>query len=300
MKKKRNNLKNIIIITGGAGFVGSNLISLILKKTNFRIISLDNYSTGTKKNHIKNKRIKYLNSDTKNISKVLKKYQNKIHSLFHFGEFARIYQSFLKMDECINSNSVGSHAVFNFCFSNKIKLIYSATSASIGNKGLDKNLSPYAFSKAKNLELLENLKKWFNFKYEVVYFYNVYGPKQICSGNMATVIGIFEDQYRKKKSLTVVKPGTQSRRFTHIKDTVEACFYAWKKNKCRHYSISNRKSYSIIKVAKMFNSRIKYLPARPGERYASALTSMNLSNKVYKLFGKIHLKDYIKKIIKSS
>ncbi len=299
-KNKKNNLKKIIIITGGAGFVGSNLISLFLKKTNFKIISIDNYSTGTRKNHVKNKRIKYLNSDTKNISKILKKYENKIHSLFHFGEFARIYQSFLKMDECINSNSVGSHAVFNFCFSNKIKLIYSATSASIGNKGLDKNLSPYAFSKAKNLELLENLKKWFNFKYEVVYFYNVYGPKQICSGNMATVIGIFEDQYRKKKSLTVVKPGTQSRRFTHIKDTVEACFYAWKKNKCRHYSISNRKSYSIIKVAKMFNSRIKYLPARPGERYASALTSMNLSNKVYKLFGKIHLKDYIKKIIKSS
>ncbi len=299
-KNKKNNLKKIIIITGGAGFVGSNLISLFLKKTNFKIISIDNYSTGTRKNHVKNKRIKYLNSDTKNISKILKKYENKIHSLFHFGEFARIYQSFLKMEECINSNSVGSHAVFNFCFSNKIKLIYSATSASIGNKGLDKNLSPYAFSKAKNLELLENLKKWFNFKYEVVYFYNVYGPKQICSGNMATVIGIFEDQYRKKKSLTVVKPGTQSRRFTHIKDTVEACFYAWKKNKCRHYSISNRKSYSIIKVAKMFNSRIKYLSARPGERYASALTSMNLSNKVYKLFGKIHLKDYIKKIIKSS
>jgi len=300
MKKKRNNLKNIIIITGGAGFVGSNLISLILKKTNFRIISLDNYSTGTKKNHIKNKRIKYLNSDTKNISKVLKKYENKIHSLFHFGEFARIYQSFLKMNECINSNSVGSHAVFNFCFSNKIKLIYSATSASIGNKGLDKDLSPYAFSKAKNLELLENLKKWFNFKYEVVYFYNVYGPKQICSGNMATVIGIFEDQFKKKKPLTVVKPGTQSRRFTHIKDTVEACFYAWKKNKCRHYSISNKKSYSIIQVAKMFNSKIKYLPPRLGERYASAMTSMNLSNKVYKLFGKIHLKDYVKNITKSS
>ena len=299
-KTKKNNLKNIIIVTGGAGFVGSNLISLLLKKTNFRIISLDNYSTGKKKNHIKNKRIKYLKSDTKNISKILKKYENKIHSLFHFGEFARIYQSFLKMNECINSNSVGSHAVFNFCFSNKIKLIYSATSASIGNKGMDKDLSPYAFSKAKNLELLENLKKWFNFKYEVVYFYNVYGPKQICSGNMATVIGIFEDQFKKKIPLTVVKPGTQSRRFTHIKDTVEACFYAWKKNKCRHYSISNRKSYSIIQVAKMFNSKIKYLPERPGERYASALTSMNLSNKVYKLFGSIHLKDYVENITKSS
>ena len=291
-------IKKYLVITGGAGFVGSNLISFLLKRTNYKIISLDNYSTGSKKNHIKDKRVIYLKSDTKNISKTLKVYKNKIQSLFHFGEFARIYQSFLKMNECLNSNSIGSNAVFNFCLTNKIKLIYSATSASIGNNGLDKDLSPYAFTKAKNLEMLENLKKWFKFKYEVIYFYNVYGPKQICLGSMATVIGIFEDQYKKRKPLTVVKPGTQTRRFTHIDDTVEACFYAWKKNKCRHYSISNKKSYSIIQVAKMFNSKIKFLPSRAGERYASALTNMNLSNKVYKLFGTIRLENYIKNTIK--
>ena len=292
-------MKNIIIVTGGAGFVGSNLINLFLKKTKFKIFSLDNYSTGNKKNHIKNKRVKYLKCDTKEISSILKKYKKNIHSIFHFGEFSRIYQSFLKMNECINSNSIGSHAVFNFCLKNKIKLIYSATSASIGNQGRDKNLSPYAFTKAKNLELLENLKKWFNFKFEIIYFYNVYGPNQIRSGDMATVIGIFEEQYKKKIPLTVVKPGNQTRRFTHITDTVEACYVAWKKNKCRHYSISNRKSFSILQVAKMFNSKIKYLPFRPGERYASALTSMNLSNKVYKMFGKINLNDYVKDIIKT-
>ena len=293
-------MKNIIIVTGGAGFIGSNLISYLLQKTKFKIVSLDNYSTGSKKNHLSNERIIYLKCHTKNISKKLNKYKKKIHSLFHFGEFARIYQSFLKMNECINSNSIGSNAVFNFCFQNKIKLIYSATSASIGNKGKDKNLSPYAFTKAKNLEILENYKKWFNFKYEIIYFYNVYGPNQINSGSMATVIGIFENQFKKKYPLTVVKPGTQSRRFTHVRDTVEACYYAWRQNKCRHYSISNKKSYSIIQVARMFKTKIKYLPSRPGERYASALTSMNLSNKVYKLFGKIKLKDYLDKIIKIS
>ena len=154
--------KNIIVITGGAGFVGTNLINLLLKKTKYKIISIDNYSSGLKKNHIKNKRINYVNADTKNISKILKN-PKKINSIFHFGEFARIYQSFLKMGECINSNSIGTNAVFNYCLKNKIKLIYSATSASLGNKGSDKNLSPYAFTKAKNLELLENLKKWFNF-----------------------------------------------------------------------------------------------------------------------------------------
>ena len=247
-------MKNLFVVTGGAGFIGSNLIAHLLKKTQFKIISLDNYSTGKIKNHLSNKRVTYINCDTKNISKKLDKYKNKIHSLFHFGEFARIYQSFLKMNECINSNSIGTHAVFNFCFKNKIRLIYSATSASIGNNGKDKNLSPYAFTKAKNLELLENLKKWFNFKYEIIYFYNVYGPRQIGTGSMATVIGIFEQQYKRKKPLTVVKPGTQSRRFTHVDDTVAACYYAWKKNKCRHYSISHKRSYSIIEVAKMFQT----------------------------------------------
>jgi len=292
-------VKNYILITGGAGFVGSNLIKELILKTRFKIISLDNYSTGKKLNHINSKRITYLKSDTSKIHIVLKKYKSKINTTFHFGEFARIYQSFIKFDECFLSNNIGTQAVFKFCLENKIKLIYSATSANLGNKGEDKNLSPYSFSKAKNLELLENLKNWFNFKYEVIYFYNVYGPKQICKGEMATVIGIFEKQFAENKPLTVVKPGDQTRRFTHISDTINVCFEAWKKNKCRHYSISNKKNYSIFQVAKMFKTKIVMLPKRQGERYASALINMNLSNKVHKRFGKIELKDYINNFIKS-
>ena len=220
-----------------------------------------------------------------------------IKAIFHFGEFARIYQSFLKMDQCLDSNTIGTNAVFNFCLINNIKLIYSATSASLGNRGKDKNLSPYAFSKSQNLELLENLKKWFKFKYEIIYFYNVYGPRQISQGSMATVIGIFENCFKKKKFLPVVKPGTQSRRFTHIDDTIKVCYLAWKKNLCRHYSISHRESYSILQVAKLFKKKIKFLPKRSGERYASALTNMNLSNRVYKYFGKKKLKDYVEQFI---
>ncbi len=148
------------------------------------------------------------------------------------------------------------------------------------------------------MELLENLKKWFNFKYEVIYFYNVYGPKQISKGSMATVIGIFENCYKNKKPLPVVKPGNQTRRFTHIYDTITVCYEAWKKNKCAHYSISNKKSYSIKEVAKLFKSRVIYLKTRPGERYASALIKISLKNKVIRRFGKINLKDYITSFIK--
>ena len=292
-------MKNFIIVTGGAGFVGSNLIELLLKKTKYQIISLDNYSTGSRKNHIKNKRVKYLKGHTLEIKKILNKYKNNIKSIFHFGEFSRIYQSFKKFNECYQSNSIGSQAVFKFCLDNKIKLIYSATSASLGNKGNDKNLSPYAFTKSKNLELLENLKRWFNFKFEIIFFYNVYGPRQIKAGDMATVIGIFENQYLKKKPLTVVRPGNQTRRFTHIFDTVQVCYKAFKVNKCRYYSISNKNSYSILEVAKMFKSRIIFLKSRLGERYASALTKISNNNKIIQNFGKIQLKDYISSFIKS-
>ena len=290
-------MKKIIVITGGSGFVGSNLIEFFLKKTNFNIISLDNYSTGKKVNHIKNKKVKYIKGNTRNISKILNSYKNKINCIFHFGEFARIYQSFKKFDECYVSNTLGSKSVFKFCLDNNIKLVYSATSASLGNSGKDKNLSPYAFTKSKNLELLEYLKNWFNFKFEVVYFYNVYGPKQIEKGEMATVIGIFENCYKNKKPLTVVKPGSQTRRFTYIGDTIHICYEAWKKNKCRHYSISHKKNYSILQVAKLFKSKIKLIPPRLGERYASALTDMSFNNKIYKKFGKIDLKNYIKNFI---
>ena len=241
----------------------------------------------------------YLKGHTFEIQKILDKYKKNITSIFHFGEFSRIFQSFKKFNECYQSNSIGSQAVFKFCLDNKIKLIYSATSASLGNKGNDKNLSPYAFTKSKNLELLENLKKWFNFKFEIIFFYNVYGPRQIKVGDMATVIGIFENQYLNRKPLTVVKPGNQTRRFTHIFDTVQVCYEAFKADNCRYYSISNKNSYSILQVAKMFKSKIILLKPRLGERYASALTKISNNNKIIQKFGKLQLKDYVTSFINS-
>jgi UDP-glucose 4-epimerase len=293
-------MKNILVVTGGAGFIGSNLIKELIKFKKYKIISIDNYSSGKILNQIKNSRVKYLRGDTKNTESLLKIYKNNIHTIFHFGEFSRIFQSFKKINECFSSNIEGSSNLFNFALKNKIKLIYSATSANLGNKGKDMNLSPYAFSKARNLELLVNLKKWFNFKYEIIYFYNVYGPKQICKGDMATVVGIFEEHFKNKKKLPVVKPGTQTRNFTHVYDTVKACIYAWKKNNNKHYSIASNEHYSILELAKLFKTEVKYLSKRKGERYASALPKMNFNNQIIRISTKIRLKDYINNFLKNN
>ena len=293
-------MKNMIVVTGGAGFIGSNLIESLVKQFNYKIISLDNYSSGKSENHIKNSKITYLKGNTKDIKKILKNYKKKIHSIFHFGEFSRIFQSFSQFNQCYDSNVNGSSEVFKFALKNKIKIIYSATSASLGNHGQDMNLSPYAFTKSKNLQLIENLKKWFNFRCEVIYFYNVYGPRQICRGDMATVVGIFEDHYKKKKLLPVVKPGWQSRRFTHVLDTVKGCIFAWKRNLCKHYVIVNSSSFTILQLARMFRRPIKYLNRRAGERFFSTIVKKNLDIKLIKLPAKIRLKDYILEFINNS
>jgi len=290
-------MKNILIVTGGAGFIGSNLIEELIKIPKYKIISLDNYSSGSFKNHINSVKIKYLKGHTKNFSSIFKNYKNRIHSIFHFGEFSRIFQSFKKIKECFDSNIRGSSELFNFALENKIKIIYSATSASLGNSGKDMNLSPYSFTKAKNLELLESLKSWFNFKCEIIYFYNVYGERQISKGDMATVVGIFEENFKNKKPLPVVRPGSQTRRFTYIKDTIGACLVAWKNNKNKHYSIASNKSYSIIQLANLFRAKIKYLPERKGERFSSALTRVSLDNKIVKLKANTKLKDYVRDFV---
>ena len=289
-------MKNIIIITGGAGFIGSNLIKYLLKKTNLRIISLDNYSTGSKKNHIIHKNVKYIEGENINITKILKKYANKIKVIFHFGEFSRIYQSFLNSNLCLNYNIKHSFEVINFAKDNKIKIIYSATSSNLGNDGKDENESPYSWSKSKNIELIKNYSRWFGLKYELVFFYNVFGPGQIMDGKMSAVIGIFETQFKKKLPLTIVKPGTQLRDFTHIDDIVHGCYLAMIKGKQNEYMLCTKKSYSIIQIAKMFNTKIKFIKVRPGDRFGST-TINNNAKKILGFNAKKNIKTYIKDFI---
>ena len=264
-----------------------------------KIISIDNYSTGSKSNHIKNKRVKYIRGNTVNIEKILnKKVIKNLKAVFHFAEFSRIYQSFSNIEACFNSNIKGTNQVIKFCLKNKIKLIYSATSASLGKNGNDQNLSPYAFTKSTNMNLIMNLNEWFGLSYEIIYFYNVYGPRQILSSNMAAVIGIFEECYKKKLPLPVVLPGSQTRSFTHVEDTVKVCFEAWKKNKNSHYSISSKKSISIIKLAKLFTNNIRLVPKRRGERFKSSVVSKIRGKKIINLVGSKSLIYYIKNLKK--
>ena len=196
----------------------------------------------------------------------------------------------------MRSNLKGSFEVVTFATKNKIKLIYSATSSMLGNNGKDENLSPYSWSKSKNIELIKNFNNWFGLKYEIVFFYNVYGPGQIKNSKMSAVIGIFESQFKKKKSLTVVKPGSQKRDFTHIDDIVRGCYLAWKKGRQSEYLLGTKKQYSINQIAKMFKSKIRYIPYRKGERFKSSI----LNNNAFIHLGykaKIDIKDYIAKFI---
>lgn len=289
-------MKNIIVVTGGAGFIGSNLIKYLLKNTNHNIISLDNYFTGSKKNHIQNNRVKYIKGENQNINNILDKYKKKIKVIFHFGEFSRIYQSFIMYEKCIRFNLKGSFEVITFCTKNKIKIIYSATSSMLGNNGKDENLSPYSWSKSKNLEMIKNFNKWFGLKYEIVFFYNVYGPGQIKRSKMSAVIGVFESLYEQKKPLTVVKPGTQKRDFTHIDDIVRGCFLAWKKGRQTEYMLGTKKQYKILDIAKMYNTKIKLIPFRKGERFKSSIINNN-AQKHLGYRSKIDIKDYIKNYI---
>ena len=287
----------MIIVTGGAGFIGSNLVKYLLKKTNFKIISLDNYSTGKIKNHINHKNAKYIKGENINISKILYKYKNKIKVIFHFGEFSRIYQSFLNPKLCLDNNINNSFEVINFAKENKIKIIYSATSSALGNNGQDENESPYTWAKSKNIELIKNYSKWYGLKYELVYFYNVYGPGQILNGSMAAVIGIFETQFRKKKPLTVVKPGSQRRDFTHISDIVRGCYLAMTKGKQNEYMLCTNKTYSILQIVKIFNTKYKFLKSRPGDRFGST-TLNNYAKTILGFQAKIDLKEYIQILIR--
>lgn len=256
-------MKNILI-TGGAGFIGSNLIEVLSKDSQNNIISLDCYFTGTEKNHIKG--VKYIKGYTWDIHEIFKDVTFDI--IFHFGEYSRIVHSFDDVNFVTDSILRGTPKVFEFAKKCSAKLIYSASSSKFGNNGKDENLSPYAWMKAKMVELLKNYNKWFNLQYEICYFFNVYGPKQIYEGNYATVIAIFEKQYKNNKKLTVVKPGTQSRDFTHVYDIVNGVISTIPKNMNHEWHLRSGINIKIIELAELIGEW-EFIEERKGERFTS-------------------------------
>ena len=292
-------MKNIII-TGGAGFIGSNLVETILRKNLAKkIYVIDNYSSGSKKNHKKNKIIQYIKNDTKNIFEISQLKKANIDFIFHLAEFSRIVQSFEFFDNCWESNIQGTKKIIEFALHKNAKLIYSASSSKFGNEN-NQYLSPYAWTKAKNVELIKCYKEWYGLNYVICYFYNVYGPRQIKNHYMSAVIGIFENQYLNNEPLTVVFPGNQKRDFTHVYDIVEGFIEAGFNRVNQEYQLASGKLLSLLQVAKMFNHKIKMIPKRPGERWSSKRDSLLKSKRDLNFKAKYSLSDYIKEFINNN
>jgi UDP-glucose 4-epimerase len=256
---------NNILVTGGAGFVGSNLIKQLKKDyPEARIVSLDNYFTGKEENHVTG--VEYYHGHTWEADTIFE--NDTFDTVFHFGEYSRIVQSFNDIDFVHRSILSGTPVMLELCRKWGAKLIYSASSSKFGNSGKDENLSPYSWMKSKMVELIKNYGEWFGLQYEICYFFNVYGPGQIMTGDYATVVGIFERQWRAGEACTVVSPGKQSRDFTHIEDVVKGLTKAALKMDNHEWHLRSGVNVSIAEVAEMFGEW-KLIPERRGERFTS-------------------------------
>tara|TARA_R110002096_G_scaffold65525_1_gene159544 strand:- start:105 stop:980 length:876 start_codon:yes stop_codon:yes gene_type:complete len=254
-----------ILVTGGAGFIGSNLIKK-LKETNedLNIVSLDNYFSGSPENHIPG--VEYYRGNTWDAAK---HFENRsFDTVFHFGEYSRIVQSFRDIEYVSNAILTGTPVILELCRKWNAKLIYSASSSKFGNNGKDENLSPYAWMKAKMVELIKNYHEWYELEYEIAYFFNVYGPGQITQGDYATVVGIFERQWKAGEKCTVVSPGSQTRDFTHVNDVIDGLIKIADRRDNHEWHLRSGINVDIITVADMFGEW-KLIPMRRGERFTS-------------------------------
>ncbi len=282
-----------ILVTGGAGFIGSNLIEELVKDPNNEVYSLDNYFTGKKDNHIQG--ATYMEGSTKDIAQLV---TFKPDLVYHFGEYSRVEQSFSDMPTVWESNKTGTFAVLEFCRQHDCKIVYAGSSTKFGDGGATRNQSPYAWTKATNTELVCNYGSWFNLKYAITYFYNVYGPREISEGKYATLIALFKEKVKKGESLTVVSPGTQKRNFTYVGDIVRGLILVGEKGEGDNYGLGDTESYSILEVAQMFGGKIEMLPERLGNRMSASI-DLSRSNGELGWKAEVSIKDYIKEFVES-
>jgi len=279
-----------ILVTGGAGFIGSHLCEELVKNINNSVYSLDNYSTGKKENHIN--RVIYVQGDTKNIEDLIDCNPDVI---YHLGEYSRVEQSFNDIEKVWSSNKDGIFAVLQFCRTVGSKIVYAGSSTKFADGGLGRSQSPYAWTKASNTELVENYGNWFGIKYAITYFYNVYGGREISTGKYATLIALFKEKYKNGEPLTVVSPGTQLRNFTHIDDIISGLIMVGKKGDGDNYGIGCSQSFSILEIANIFDTEIKMLPEREGNRMSSEVVCSKTKKLGWSETKSVEL--YIKNII---
>ena len=275
-----------ILVTGGAGFIGSNLCEALVKVSNNEVYSLDNYSTGNRENHIPN--VTYIEGSTEHIFELI---DFTLDLVYHLGEYSRVEQSFDDIDKVLLFNKIGTLKVLEFCRKHHCKLVYAGSSTKFGDGGLGKDQSPYAWSKSSNTELIINYGNWYNLKYAIVYFYNVYGKGEISTGKYATLIGLFTEQMKKGEALTVVSPGTQQRNFTHIEDIISGLLIVGEKGEGDGYGIGSPKTHTILEIAQLFGGEIQMLPERKGNRMMSRVITQKTEALGWKATK--HIEDFI-------
>ncbi len=280
----------LILVTGGAGFVGSNLCRRLVG-LKARVISLDNYFTGSRDNHIAG--VDYREGHSKNIEQIINETPDLV---YHLGEYSRVEKSLEDPPELTwDLNKQGTFAVLEFCRKRNIKIVYAGSSTKFSDNGTGRDLTPYTWMKASNTELVKNYGNWYGLPFAITYFYNVYGPGEISHGPYSTLIGIFSEEYRRGQPLTVVAPGTQARNFTHVDDIVDGLILVGAKGEGDEFGIGAAESHSILDVANMFGGKIVMLPERRGNRQSSGVNSSRVAELGW--VQKHKLADYIRDFV---
>ncbi len=279
--------KKKILVTGGAGFVGSHLCERLSEDKDNDVYSLDNYFTGSENNHVSN--VTYIKGSTTNIDQLVSFIPDIV---YHLGEYSRVEQSFDDIKKVLEFNKSGTLAVLEFVRKAGCKILYAGSSTKFGDEGANADASPYAWSKSSNTQLVKNYGEWFDIDYVITYFYNVYGPREIQIGKYATLIALFKEKMKNNEALTIVSPGTQKRNFTHIDDTVDALMLIGENGYGDEYGIGNSQGYTILEVAQMYGGEIDMLPQRKGNRLVASVVSDK--TKALGWNPKVNLKEYIK------
>lgn len=257
-------MSKLALVTGGAGFIGSHLCTALFR-AGHHVISLDNYFTGSRENHVSG--VEYREGHTKDIEKHVPETPDII---YHLGEYSRVEKSLEEPALVWDLNKDGTFGVLEFWRKRGGKLVYAGSSTKFADGGLGRVQSPYAWTKASNTELVQNYSAWYGLPYAITYFYNVYGPGER-AGAYGTLIEIFRQKRANGEPLTVVSPGTQKRNFTHVDDIIAGLLLVGEKGEGDDFGLGADQSYTILEVAELFGGRIGMIAERKGNRMESTL-----------------------------